>query len=189
MCRIGAFACRPQFVRFAVRVRSIGTALRSHGAPLRGYRASAFGQGDNGCGLKSWLGIWMQTRAQWFKRERRVSGGTKWRPIGRSGPRAACLVSMAGNVADLGPVGRTCPPLWPATVNVFGAPMRRSGCTQVALTSETRENAGSDRFRNHGVYVRVRTTDVRAIRLENRQSFTGLVRSNLTLSAKNNNLE
>ena len=32
--------------------------------------------------------------------------------------------------------------------------------------------------------MRVRTTDVRAIRLENRQSFTGLVSSNLTFSAK-----
>jgi hypothetical protein len=35
-----------------------------------------------------------------------------------------------------------------------------------------------------GVYVRVRIADVRAIRLENRQSFTGLVSSILTLSAK-----
>jgi hypothetical protein len=31
--------------------------------------------------------------------------------------------------------------------------------------------------------MRVRTTDVRAISLENRQSFAGLVSSNLTLSA------
>ena len=41
-----------------------------------------------------------------------------------------------------------------------------------------------ERFGNNGVYARVRTTDVRAISLENRQSFTGLVSSNLTLSAK-----
>jgi hypothetical protein len=48
------------------------------------------------------------------------------------------------------------------------------------------ENTGSGSFRNHGnkgVYVRVRATDVRAVRLESRQSFTGIVSSNLTLSA------
>jgi len=38
-------------------------------------------------------------------------------------------------------------------------------------------------MRNNGVYVRVRTTDVRAMRLENRQGFTAFVSSNLTLSA------
>jgi len=37
---------------------------------------------------------------------------------------------------------------------------------------------------NIGVYVRVRTTDVRAISLENRQGFTAFESSNLTLSAK-----
>ena len=38
-----------------------------------------------------------------------------------------------------------------------------------------------------GVYVRVRAADVRAIRLENRPSFTGLVSANLTLSANSTN--
>ena len=37
---------------------------------------------------------------------------------------------------------------------------------------------------NYGDCVRVRTTRVRAIRPENRQTFTGFVGSNLTLSAK-----
>jgi hypothetical protein len=37
---------------------------------------------------------------------------------------------------------------------------------------------------NYGDCVRIRTAGVRVIRLENRQTFTGFVSSNLTLSAK-----
>jgi hypothetical protein len=37
---------------------------------------------------------------------------------------------------------------------------------------------------NNGYYVLVRSVYVLAVSLENRQSFTGLVSSNLTLSAK-----
>jgi hypothetical protein len=63
---------------------------------------------------------------------------------------------------------------------------RPLSCTQVALTYEMRKTQaqrGSGSMGNNGVYVLVPAAVVPATRLENRQSFTGLVSLNLTLSA------
>jgi hypothetical protein len=65
--------------------------------------------------------------------------------------------------------------------------LARRRAAQVALIAKFRKRKRFGIARTIGNYddcVRVRTTGVRAIRLENRQPFTGLVSSNLTLSAK-----
>jgi hypothetical protein len=79
--------------------------------------------------------------------------------------------------------------VWPAAV--FGPRAIVSSCTRVALAPKCRELQCLGRFQcigNYGDCVRLRTTGVRPIRLENRRALTGLVSSNVTLSAKRNNL-